>query len=121
MGVRDYGIPREARVMGCPGDGPGQFIEPNGVAVSACGKLVVADSRTNRLQLLHSDRSHIRTICEYGSAPGQFSCPTGVVIGKDDRIVVADTGNHRVQKSSARMAASCVVLVKRGPLAGGLA
>ena len=45
--------------------------------------IVVAESNSNRLQLLTPDGTHPKTIGRYGSGPGQFDSPSGVAVDSD--------------------------------------
>ncbi|MGQ9681044.1 MAG: LamG-like jellyroll fold domain-containing protein [Anaerolineae bacterium] len=79
--------------FGSLGSGPGQFIWPQGLAVSPSGDVVVADLGNNRLQVLSFDGrqwAHIRSI-------GPVSQPRGVDVDRQGRIVVAATGESRVR------------------------
>jgi YVTN family beta-propeller protein len=78
---------------GGPGSGPGHFQDPQGLAVDGEGRVIVADTGNNRLQVLGFDGNNWRYI---GSITAGFLAPTGVAAGADGRIVVGDTGNNRV-------------------------
>ena len=78
--------------------GPEQFNAPKAVAFAPDGRLVVADSNNNRVQVLDEDGRVVTTFGSPGSAPGEFSEPWGVAVDQDGNIYVADTWNHRVQK-----------------------
>jgi hypothetical protein len=74
---------RFLKVIGRMGSGPGEFIEPHGLAMDSAGRLFVADRSNNRIQILDQDG---RFIAEWK----QFGRPSGVFI-KDDILYVSDS------------------------------
>ena len=92
---------KELGRWGSRGSGPGQFNNPNGIALDGQGNLYVADSQNNRIQKLSVNGG--RPIAQFGTmgtGPGQFNSPTGVAIDQQGNIYVSDWGNHRIQKLS---------------------
>ncbi|MEJ5198819.1 MAG: LamG-like jellyroll fold domain-containing protein, partial [Anaerolineae bacterium] len=90
---------------------PGQFDDPQGLAVDDLGRVIVADRGNNRLHLLSFDGqnfSHLMTIV------GAFNAPTGVWAYGSDHILVADTGNNMV-KELILEGATCVVKEHQPP------
>ncbi len=94
--------------LGTPGTAAGQFNFPRAVAVDSEGRVYVADSGNNRVQVFGADGSFLR---EWGSTckldtgegcidggRGQFNEPWGIAVGPDGSVYVSDTWNHRVQK-----------------------
>jgi tripartite motif-containing protein 71 len=79
------------------GDGPGRFVGPKGLAVSAAGQIFVADAGNHRVQELGPDGAFIAQWGGEGGEPGQFRSPSGVAIDGQGNVYVADTGNGRVQ------------------------
>ncbi|MBM4029879.1 MAG: hypothetical protein FJ280_31440, partial [Planctomycetes bacterium] len=79
---------------GAPGSGPGQFDNPQGLAVHSSGRVIVADSGNDRLQLLSFDGARFGFL---RSITAGFNGPTGVTTYGQDRIVVADTGNNTIK------------------------
>jgi 6-bladed beta-propeller len=71
------------KVIGKMGSGPGEFIEPHGLAMDSAGRLFVADRSNNRVQILDQDGGFI---AEWK----QFGRPSGVFI-KDDILYVSDS------------------------------
>ncbi len=93
---------------GIPGKGPGQFTYPRAVAVDAAGRIYVADSGNNRIQIFNADGSFMRQFgstcrldtkegCD-GDGRGQFNEPWGIAVDEEGSIYVSDTWNHRIQK-----------------------
>jgi DNA-binding beta-propeller fold protein YncE len=93
---------------GVPGKGPGQFTFPRSVVVDAEGRIYVADSGNNRIQVFNADGSFLRqfgSTCKLdtkegcdGDGRGQFNEPWGIAVDKEGSIYVSDTWNHRIQK-----------------------
>jgi sugar lactone lactonase YvrE len=82
---------------GSYGSGPGQFNQPQGIAVDASGHVYVSDTYNHRVQVFSNDGVFLAQWGSYGSAPGQFYRPSGIAVGPDGRIYVSDTWNGRVQ------------------------
>jgi len=75
----------------------GGLNEPRGIAVSAAGWFVVADSFNHRI-VWYDDRGVcLDTFGEKGSSTGGFNEPSGVALAGDGSLAVADTWNRRVQ------------------------
>ncbi|MFY9225430.1 MAG: FG-GAP-like repeat-containing protein [Blastocatellia bacterium] len=84
------------------GSGVGQFNKPQSVATDGLGKIYVADTANNRIQVnnnglangwsIFADIGNPRT-----SNPGQVLLPKGIYIDNSGRIWVADTGRNRIQ------------------------
>jgi len=95
------------QILGGPGQEPGTFNKPRGVAAAADGSLYVADSGNHRIQHLAADGSVLQVWGQFGDASqgqapgGVFSEPWGVAVGPDGSVYVADTWNHRIQKFTA--------------------
>ncbi len=80
------------------GTGPGQFLEPQGVAVDGSGNIFVADSVNHRIQKFDSNGDFLLKFGSPGSGNGQLLFPTGVAVDISGNIYVADNNNHRIQK-----------------------
>ena len=93
---------------GLPGKGPGQFSFPRAVAVDGSGRIYVADSGNNRVQVFNADGSFLRqfgSTCKLdtkegcqGDGRGQFNEPWGITVDAEGNVYVSDAWNHRVQK-----------------------
>ena len=76
---------------------PGGLREPRGVAVSAAGWFVVADSFNHRI-LWYSDQGIcLDTLGLEGTGEDALNEPSGVALAADGRLAIADTWNRRVQ------------------------
>jgi len=79
---------------GSSGTGPGQFDNPQGLAVDDLENLIVVDSGNNRLQVLSFDGINFKFVKEI---LGEFNAPRDVAVPHHDQIVVADTGNSAIK------------------------
>ena len=86
------------RTFGAAGSGPGELLEPRGIAADAKGNLYVADSKNSRIAIFDGNGSFQRTIGTRGDQDGQLNEPSGVAVGPDGEIYVADTWNHRIAR-----------------------
>jgi PKD repeat protein len=80
--------------FGTPGDGPGEYSDPQGLVVLHNDVVVVVDSGNDRLQVLEFDGNTFSFLREITAG---FDSPTDVAAYGSDRIIVADTGNDKVK------------------------
>jgi sugar lactone lactonase YvrE len=80
------------KVIGRMGSGPGEFIEPHGLALDSAGRLFVADRSNNRIQILDQNGGFI---AEWK----QFGRPSGIFI-KDDVLYVSDSESKDTEPGS---------------------
>jgi sugar lactone lactonase YvrE len=74
------------------------FNMPQGVQVGVGGRIYVADTDNNRIQIMTSARSHIATVGQFGYDPGYLNKPGNLMPAQDGNLLyVADTMNNRVQ------------------------
>ena len=86
-----------------------RFIEPQGVAVAADGRVFVADTGNRRIRVISADGATVSTYAGDGvqnfadgsTTTAQFDNPSDVVVASDGRVFVADTGNRRIRVISA--------------------
>ena len=69
--------------FGSPGRGPGEFIVPHSIRVSADGRVYVADRENNRVQVFTVDGDFVDQWTD-------FKCPMGVHIDAEQRVYVTD-------------------------------
>jgi DNA-binding beta-propeller fold protein YncE len=80
------------------GDGPGEVIYPQDVAVDRDGNLYVASyGGRDKIIKFRNDGTFIKEWGESGEGPGQFHRPMALAMRGEGEIVVADSCNHRVQ------------------------
>ena len=80
--------------FGTFGSGPGQFNNPQGLAVDNAGRVLIVDQNNNRLQVLSFDGAHFDFV---QTITADFNRPTAVSSFSDQRIVVADTANNMIK------------------------
>ena len=84
------------------GKAPGQFALPDGIGVDNGGRVWVADSQNNRIQLFTPEGKVVpfKPFAKHAwsQAPGRFKLPYDVDTDALGNIFVADTQNHRIQK-----------------------
>lgn len=85
------------RIVGSIGREEGQFSGPSAFDYGLDGRIYVADTRNNRIQIFDQDGQFEYAFGERGSKTGQFNAPQGVVVNSHGIIYVADTQNNRIQ------------------------
>jgi sugar lactone lactonase YvrE len=82
---------------GTKGNGPGQFIQPHGIAMDSKGRIFIGDRGGNggRVQIFDQDGNFIAEWKQFGN-------PSGVAITSDDTIYVTDQGKKIVTVGSAK-------------------
>jgi uncharacterized protein (TIGR03663 family) len=95
-----------ARVIGSPGSGIGQLLNPKNVAVDAQGNVYVTDDDNGRIQKFDATGKSVLTFGAKSPAntigpQGTFAEPWGIAVDSAGNIYVADTWNHRIQKFDA--------------------
>ncbi|MEA3459633.1 MAG: TIGR03663 family protein, partial [Chloroflexota bacterium] len=83
---------------GSRGNGPGQFVDPRGLAVDKEGNIYVADGGNHRIQKFDASGKVLLQWGSQGNGPGQFQEPWGIAVDEEGSVYVADTWNHRIQK-----------------------
>jgi len=83
--------------FGGPGDGPGYFSRPKGIAVDAQNLVYVADGLFDNVQVFNRDGELMLALGTTGGGPGRFWQPAGVSIDPRGRLMIADSYNERVQ------------------------
>ncbi|NUN14168.1 MAG: hypothetical protein HUU55_11090 [Myxococcales bacterium] len=84
--------------LGGKGDSPGKFRSPRGIWAREPGKLIVSDSKLNRVTILDSSTGEpIGLFGEEGALPGQLYLPSELFVTTAGDLGVADTGNGRIQ------------------------
>jgi RHS repeat-associated protein len=83
---------------GISGEGAGQFVYPEGIAVDAKGHIWVADTYSNRLEEFNEKGEVLAVIGTTGEGNGQFDRPVGVSVDSSGNVWVSDTENNRIQE-----------------------
>jgi DNA-binding beta-propeller fold protein YncE len=79
---------------GTAGSGPGQFIEPVGVAADSSGRIYVADTGNHRVQVFDADGKPLRQFPVYGWK--DFYTEPYLAIGPGDSVIVTDSWKPRI-------------------------
>jgi len=95
--------------IGRKGHGPGEFLEPGGLAVDALGNLYVADTGNDRVQKLGRNGGYLSEAGGFGWAEGQFNRPSGIATGRGLEVFVADSRNARIQVYTTQLDLAAVV------------
>ena len=74
-----------------------RFSDPSDVDFGPDGRIVVADTGNNRVQVFHPNGTLALVFGELGVGHGEFYQPYAVAFGPDGRIAVADSGRARIQ------------------------
>uniref|UniRef100_A0A8C4Q5G6 RING-type E3 ubiquitin transferase n=1 Tax=Eptatretus burgeri TaxID=7764 RepID=A0A8C4Q5G6_EPTBU len=82
--------------IGIKGRNKGEFTNVQGVATSSSGRIMVADSNNQCLQIFANDGSFRARFGMRGRSPGQLQRPTGVAVHPGGDIFVADYDNKWV-------------------------
>ena len=86
---------------GITGKGPGQFANPDDLAVDAGGNVYIPDGSNNRIQKFTADGEYLTEFGTLGTGAGQLTNPNAVAVGPGGNIYVADRSNHRVMQFDA--------------------
>ena len=79
------------------GSGPGEFLKPNGIAVSSSRIVYVADSEANHIKMFARDGSLIRSFGTLGWGSGQLDFPTDIAFDETrSEVYVAEHNNRRI-------------------------
>lgn len=94
----------------------GQVRAPRGLFVDAKGKIYVADTGNDRIQIFNPDGTFDNQFGESGSGEGQFRAPSGVAVNSKGNIYVADTRNKMLKAFTA----DGMFLFAKGPQIGNV-
>ncbi len=94
------GEPAAAVTMfeGGRGNGPGQFDNPEGLAIDRAGNILVADMSNARIQKFSPKGVFISSFGQKGAMEGEFADPFGIAIDRSGNIYVVEAGAGRIQK-----------------------
>ena len=95
-----HGYSKSLGTYGVPGNDSKHFKNPNDVAVTPTGRLIVSDTGNHRVQVFEPDGTFaftIGTTGQPGSDNTHLTVPWGVGTDNDGNIYISDQLNHRIQ------------------------
>jgi uncharacterized protein (TIGR03663 family) len=81
---------------GTSGGGPGQFVEPVGLAADSSGKVYVADTGNHRIQVFDGEGHYLREFPVFGWK--DFYTEPYIAIGPSDSVLATDSSEGRVNE-----------------------
>jgi len=96
-GVFQWSIGEPGIEGGWDTDDDTHFSWPGDVAVDGAGRVYVADSNNDRIQIYDAGGNYLSTLGAWGVGNTQFKHPLGLFSGADGSLYVADRDNQRVQ------------------------
>lgn len=85
-------------VFGAKGEGDGEFMWPNGIAIDRDGRIYVTDEHLSRITVFSPNGDFISNWGTRGTDEGHLNGPSGITIDAGDNVLIADTQNHRIQR-----------------------
>ena len=85
---------------GGAGNGPGQFVEPVGLAADAAGRIYVADTGNHRIQVFEADGTFVRQFPVYGWR--DFYTEPYIAIGPSESVFATDSWKSRISQYDAQ-------------------
>lgn len=79
------------------GNGNGEFFSPIGIDVDTNGRIYVADTGNNRVQVFENSGNFLFKFGTTGSGPGQFNGVMNVAVANNGNIYTTDRYNKRVE------------------------
>ena len=83
-----------------PGQGDGQFLWANSLAVDSDENVYVSDDWLHRISIFDKDGNFLGKWGTPGTGPGELNGPSGLAFDGKDNLYLVDSRNHRVQKFS---------------------
>jgi uncharacterized protein YegP (UPF0339 family) len=80
------------------GEGDGEFVLPQGVALDSSDNVYIGEGGNHRIQKFSSSGTFITKWGSHGEGDGEFIAPSGVAVDSSDNVYVTDQGNTRIQK-----------------------
>jgi uncharacterized protein (TIGR03663 family) len=84
---------------GTPGSGPGQFVEPVGLAADAAGNVLVADTGNHRIQVFDPEGKFVREFAVFGWK--DFYTEPYIAVGPTGSVFATDSTEGRVNEYDA--------------------
>jgi hypothetical protein len=81
------------------GEGDGEFVLPQGVALDSSDNVYIGEGGNHRIQKFTSEGTFITKWGSEGRGDGQFIAdPRGVAVDSSNNVYVSEQGNNRIQK-----------------------
>jgi len=90
--------------FGGVGSGPGQFLNPHGLAVDPAGYVYVTDTDNHRVQKFDGAGKYVGQIGTEGLADGQFNRPMAVAVDLAGNLYVSEFGTYAPDANGAPLA-----------------
>ena len=84
--------------LGRRGEGEGEFLRPEGLAVGEGGDLYVIDCGHHRVLRFRPDGSFVSSFGGFGDGEGQFAFPMDITATPDGTLYVVDFQGNRIQR-----------------------
>ena len=84
------------KTFGGKGTGKSQFNYPWGITCDTSGRVLVADSENDRVQVFTPEGRFVRQFGKRGEKPGELKWPIGIATDSGSLVYVSEGGNHRV-------------------------
>ncbi len=97
----DIASPVSMTSFGTSGSGPGQMLEPKGIAVDPSGNFWVVDRGNHRVMEYDRNGNYLMQFGSSGTGNGKFTDPRGIAIAPNGTIWITDEGNNNVQAFSS--------------------
>lgn len=99
--ARTIGLDAVARPFG-PGEPAPGLKQPQGLAISVNGNLVIADSGNHRVAVYSPEGNFVTAFGKEGSGSGELRSPSALCVDTVAHVIVADHGNHRLAFFSSK-------------------
>ena len=85
------------RSFGHRGENPGEFYDPNGIAIDKDRNIFVSEWGNDRVQIFSWEGRYLGSFGGMGSLDSQLKCPRGLSLDSTGNITVTDTGNKQIK------------------------
>ena len=85
-------------IFGEFGEGKGQFMWPNSIAIDSAQRLYISDDYMNQISVMSTGGDFIARWGDAGAGEGQLDGPNGLAVDSSDELLVADHRNNRIQR-----------------------
>ena len=99
--------------IGTKGQGQGQLLFPNGVAITSNDLLLVTETENHRVSVFDSrSGSFLRSFGKAGEEEGMFIIPRHIATNRDGEVYITDEKNQRIQTFNVIEDSSYIEIVK---------